>query len=87
MDHGLSPDASVYITNDLFQLPYIKSTYMKKYLLVIACGCSISCAAQNVGIVILVPTERLHVVQTADFNKNTIYGFANQTSSSLIFLI
>ncbi len=39
--------------------------------------------AQNIGIGTTTPTERLHVIQTADANKNVIYGFANQLSSSV----
>lgn len=35
----------------------------------------------NVGIGTTTPTEKLNVTQTADANKNVIYGYANQTSS------
>ena len=35
----------------------------------------------NVGIGISTPAEQLHVTQTADANKNVIYGYANQLSS------
>ena len=37
--------------------------------------------AQNIGIGTITPTERLHVIQTSDANKNVIYGYANQTSA------
>ena len=36
----------------------------------------------NVGIGTPTPSERLHVIHTGDVNKNTIYGYASQTSSS-----
>ncbi|MEO6405822.1 MAG: hypothetical protein ABIY51_08135 [Ferruginibacter sp.] len=52
---------------------------MKKYLLAISCSCSIACFSQNVGIGTVTPSERLHVTQTADFDKNVIYGYANQS--------
>ena len=37
--------------------------------------------AQNVGIGTTTPLERLHVIHTADVDKSTIYGYANQTSA------
>ena len=37
----------------------------------------------HVGIGINAPIERLHVVQVENLNKNVIYGYAGQTSSSL----
>lgn len=40
----------------------------------------------NVGIGTALPAERLHVVHTADINKNTIYGYASQASSSVDYL-
>src|SRR5438067_2003022 len=36
----------------------------------------------HVGIGTITPTERLHVIHTADVNKNAIYGYASQASGS-----
>lgn len=45
----------------------------------------LACLAQSVGIGTTTPQERLHVTQTSDDNKNTIYGYANQTSGTADF--
>ncbi|MEO7308351.1 MAG: hypothetical protein ABIR78_05015 [Ferruginibacter sp.] len=58
---------------------------MKKVILLPALLFTLHSIAQNVGIGTTTPLERLHVIHTADVNKNTIYGYANQTSSSLDF--
>lgn len=59
---------------------------MKTFIVVILfLGCAQQGIAQNVGIGTSAPTERLHVVQTADANKNVIYGYASQTSGSTDF--
>ncbi|MEO6405696.1 MAG: hypothetical protein ABIY51_04275 [Ferruginibacter sp.] len=53
-------------------------------LLLTVCSIFYSCIlhAQNVGIGIALPTERLHVVHTSDINKSTVFGYASQLSSS-----
>ena len=65
----------------MFRVPCNKSVNMKKIFILIICGCNITCLAQNVGIGTTTPAERLHVIQTADADKNVIYGYANQISS------
>ena len=54
---------------------------MKAYFLFPVLLFTISGFAQNVGIGTTTPLERLHVIHTADVNKNTIYGYASQTSA------
>lgn len=54
---------------------------MKAYFLFPVLLFTLSGFAQNVGIGTTTPLERLHVIHTADINKNTIYGYASQTSA------
>ena len=56
---------------------------MKAYFLFSVLLFTLSGIAQNVGIGTITPAERLHVIHTADVNKNAIYGYASQTSSAL----
>ena len=86
---GLNPFISFWDNITGFRGSIVsRSTYMDLYNglpITISPGFTPSATFLNnghVGIGTPTPSERLHVIHTADVNKNAIYGYASQTSSS-----